>query len=58
MPVAQSLEFLGAYQAASRPVRFVPVHGAAHGGPAFYDAHHLELVIGFLHEHGFRPRLP
>ena len=56
MPVAQSLEFLGAYQAAGRPVHFVPVHGAGHGGREFYDAPRLELVAGFLRDHGFKPR--
>jgi acetyl esterase/lipase len=56
MPVAQSLEFLGAYQAAGRPVRFVPVHGARHGGKEFYDELRLGLVRYFLCEHGLAPR--
>lgn len=56
MPVAQSLEFLGAYQAAGRPVRFVPVHGAAHGGREFYNVQRLEIVETFLRDHGFAPR--
>lgn len=55
MPVAQALEFLGAYQAAGRPVRFVPVHGARHGGKEFYDEHRLGLVRAFLREHGLAP---
>ncbi len=56
MPVAQSLEFLGAYEAAARPVRFVPVHGAGHGGREFYDAQRFEVVLGFLNDYGFKPQ--
>jgi acetyl esterase/lipase len=55
MPVAQSLELLGAYEGAGRRVRFVPVHGAAHGGKAFYDEKRLALVTGFLREAGLAP---
>ncbi len=55
MPVAQSLEFLGTYQAAGGTARFVPVHGAAHGGREFYDAPRLDLVVDFLRTHGLAP---
>lgn len=55
MPVAQSLELLGAYERARLRVRFVPVHGAAHGGKAFYDEKHLTIVTGFLREASLAP---
>jgi acetyl esterase/lipase len=58
MPVAQSLELLGAYERAGRRVRFVPVHGAAHGGKVFYDAKHLGIVTDFLRAAGLAPAGP
>jgi acetyl esterase/lipase len=48
MPINQSLELLGAYQKAKAPVQFEVVHGAAHGGAAFYDAERLAIVRKFL----------
>lgn len=48
MPVNQALELLGAYQEAKVPVRLEIVHGAGHGGPAFYDATRLAVVKSFL----------
>ncbi len=48
MPINQSLELLGAYQKAKAPVQFEVVHGAAHGGAAFYDAERLAVVRAFL----------
>jgi acetyl esterase/lipase len=48
MPINQSLELLGAYQNVKAPVQFEVVHGAAHGGAAFYDAERLDLVKRFL----------
>lgn len=48
MPVAQSLEFQGAYENAGLSVRFVPVHGGLHGGKQFYDEPRLKLVENFL----------
>ncbi len=48
MPINQSLELLGAYQKVKAPVQFEVVHGAAHGGAAFYDAERYEIVRKFL----------
>jgi acetyl esterase/lipase len=48
MPINQSLELLGAYQKVKAPVQFEVVHGAAHGGAAFYDAERLAIVKKFL----------
>jgi acetyl esterase/lipase len=48
MPINQSHELCGAYQKAHAPVQFEVVHGAAHGGAAFYDTERLEIVKGFL----------
>lgn len=50
MPINQSHELEGAYRKLGRPVRFVVVHGAGHGGPAFTDAAHLALIDGFLRQ--------
>ena len=36
MPINQSHELHGAYQAHRRPARLEVVHGAAHGGAGFY----------------------
>ncbi len=51
MPINQSLELLGAYQKVKAPVQFEVVHGAAHGGAAFYDAERLAIVKRFLRQH-------
>jgi acetyl esterase/lipase len=48
MPINQSLELLGAYQKVRAPVQFEVVHGAAHGGPMFYDSERLAIVRQFL----------
>jgi acetyl esterase/lipase len=48
MPVNQSLELAGAYQKARAPVQLEIVHGAAHGGPQFYDVERLAIVKAFL----------
>jgi len=48
MPINQSHELCGAYQKVKAPVQFEVVHGAAHGGTAFYDAERLALVETFL----------
>lgn len=55
MPVAQSLELLGAYGRAGLSVRFVPLHGAKHGGREFYDDPRLALVREFLAGAGIAP---
>jgi acetyl esterase/lipase len=56
MPVAQSLEFLGAYERAGLSVRFVPLHGSKHGGKEFYDEPRLALVREFLARAGIAPQ--
>jgi acetyl esterase/lipase len=48
MPVNQALELLGAYQKAEASVHLEIVHGAGHGGAAFYDAERLAVVRKFL----------
>jgi acetyl esterase/lipase len=48
MPINQSHELEAAYQKVKAPVQFVVVHGAAHGGAAFYDEERLALVKRFL----------
>ncbi len=48
MPVNQALELLGSYKKLGLPVQLEIVHGAAHGGAAFYDAERLEVVKAFL----------
>src|SRR4030095_3930750 len=47
MPINQSHELCGAYEKANLSVQFVVVHGAAHGGAAFYDAERLAIVRAF-----------
>jgi len=48
MPVNQALELWGAYRKAKAPVQLEIVHGAAHGGAAFYDEERLAVVKEFL----------
>jgi acetyl esterase/lipase len=48
MPINQAHELCGAYEKARLPVQFVVIHGAAHGGAAFYDAERLATVKRFL----------
>ena len=48
MPINQSHELHGAYEAAGLDVAFEVVHGAAHGGAAFFDEARTELVVDFL----------
>jgi dipeptidyl aminopeptidase/acylaminoacyl peptidase len=55
MPVAQSLEFVGAYERVGLKARFVPMHGSVHGGKEFYDAQRLALVEEFLRAAGIAP---
>jgi metallo-beta-lactamase class B len=50
MPINQSHELQGAYEAQKLKVAFEVVHGAAHGGPAFYDAKRTEVAAKFLNE--------
>jgi len=51
MPVNQSLELFGAYQAMGLPVRLEIVHGAGHGGKEFFDEARTRSVATFLREH-------
>lgn len=51
MPINQSHELCGAYKKVNAPVQFEVVHGAAHGGAAFYAAEQLGLVKDFLRRH-------
>jgi len=55
MPVAQSLEFVGAFERVGLKARFVPLHGSGHGGKEFYDAKRLALVEEFLRAAGIAP---
>ena len=48
MPINQSHELCGAYKNVGAPVQFEVVHGAAHGGAAFYDGERLAIVNDFL----------
>ena len=51
MPINQSHELCGAYQKVGAPVQFEVVHGAGHGGEAFYDSERLAIVKDFLKRH-------
>lgn len=51
MPINQSHELAGAYEAAGLPVRFKVLHGSAHGGPAFTTKESLQFIDRFLREH-------
>ncbi len=48
MPINQSHELEGAYERAGLDVDFIVVHGAAHGGSAFYSPSNVERVAAFL----------
>ena len=48
MPINQSHELQGAYEKVNAPVQLEVVHGAAHGGAAFYDEERLDVVKRFL----------
>jgi acetyl esterase/lipase len=48
MPIEQSRELTRAYEAANLPVKFEVVHGAGHGGAAFFDEKRLSLIKEFL----------
>jgi acetyl esterase/lipase len=51
MPINQSHELHGRYQAVGRPVQFEVIHGGRHGGAAFYDEPRIALVKQFLDKH-------
>ena len=46
-----ALELAGAYEKAGAPVQLVIVHGAGHGGAAFYDEERLAVVRKFLKQY-------
>jgi acetyl esterase/lipase len=48
MPINQSHELEGAYERQGLDVDFIVVHGAAHGGDAFYSPQNVERVATFL----------
>jgi acetyl esterase/lipase len=48
MPINQSHELEGAYERLGLPVDFIVVHGAAHGGDAFFAKENLDRVEKFL----------
>jgi acetyl esterase/lipase len=51
MPINQSHELQGAYEAAGLPVQFHVIHGAKHGGSEFYDKTRINLIREFLDKH-------
>ncbi len=48
MPINQSLEFASAYRLVGARVQFMSVPKAAHGGPLFFDAERLPILLAFL----------
>ena len=48
MPINQSHELQGAYEKAGLDVTFDVVHGAAHGGEAFFAADRVARAVTFL----------
>lgn len=51
VPINQSHELVGKYQSLKRPVEFVVLHGAAHGGAAFTEPANLQVIETFLEQH-------
>ena len=51
MPINQAHELMGAYKKLNLPAHLEVVHGAAHGGAAFFDADRMEVVKAFLERH-------
>jgi hypothetical protein len=51
MPINQSHELDGAYGKLSLETELVVLHGAVHGGDAFFDATRTALVAAFLDAH-------
>jgi acetyl esterase/lipase len=48
MPINQSHELEGAYEQQGLEAEFVVVHGAAHGGDAFYSPENVQHAVTFL----------
>ena len=57
MPINQSHELQGQYEHAGLEVDLIVVHGAAHGGEAFYTPQNLNRVAAFLDAHLRRTEL-
>lgn len=51
MPINQSHELEGAYERAGLDAKLIVVHGAGHGGGAFFDSERTKVVAAFLDEH-------
>jgi len=51
MPINQSHELEGAYEKVGLDAKLIVVHGAGHGGAAFYDRERTALVAAFLDQH-------
>jgi acetyl esterase/lipase len=51
MPINQSHELEGAYERQGLEAELIVVHGAAHGGDAFYSPENVERVAHFLNAH-------
>jgi acetyl esterase/lipase len=51
MPINQSHELEGAYERQGLDAELIVVHGAAHGGDAFYSPENVERVVRFLDSH-------
>jgi acetyl esterase/lipase len=51
MPVNQSIELFGKYREYGLPVQMDFVHGAGHGGAAFYNDERMLMVAGFFAKH-------
>jgi acetyl esterase/lipase len=51
MPINQSHELEGAYERQGLDAELIVVHGAAHGGDAFYSPENVERVARFLNAH-------
>jgi acetyl esterase/lipase len=52
MPINQAHELVGKYEELKLPVQLEVVHGAAHGGDAFYDTRRIEILRAFLERIG------
>jgi acetyl esterase/lipase len=51
MPINQSHELEGVYEKQGLAANLIVVHGAAHGGDAFFAPHNIERVAEFLDSH-------
>lgn len=51
MPINQAHELTGAYKKVRRPVEFIVIYGAGHGGAGFYENATIARVSSFLTRH-------